>query len=98
MTEETARDALSSLARRILLYLVRHPDAKDTVDGINEFWLADSPVHYGRTEVYKALEDLCASKHWLNRSKAGAAVTLYGLNKTRLVEIRRFLQSVDEGK
>jgi hypothetical protein len=92
MAAESSPGACSSLVRGILLYVVKHPDAKDTLDGINEFWLSDAGVHHGKSEVYDALEFLSETKHWLSKSKAGAAVTLYALNKPRLAEIESFLQ------
>jgi hypothetical protein len=92
MAAATSRSACSSLVRGILLYVVEHPDAKDTLDGINEFWLAGGRIHYGKTKVRDALEFLAATKHWLTKNKAGASVTLYGLNKERLTEINSYLR------
>jgi hypothetical protein len=96
MAAESLPSACSSLVRGILLYVVDHPDAKDTVDGINEFWFSHASVHHGKSEVRDALEFLAETKHWLSKNKAGAAVTLYGLNKRRLAEIKGFLQQVGE--
>jgi hypothetical protein len=91
MAAARSRSACSSLVRGILLYVVEHPDAKDTLEGINEFWLGHGRIHYGKTKVRDALEFLAETKHWLTKNKAGASVTLYGLNKERLAEINRYL-------
>jgi hypothetical protein len=96
MEAERSRGAFSPLVRGILLYVVEHPDAKDTAEGINEFWLSDGRMHHGKSEVRAALEFLAETKHWLSKNKAGAAVTLYALNKPRLPEIMRFLQGKSE--
>jgi hypothetical protein len=96
MAEASASDAFRLAVCGILHYVLQHPDAKDTVDGINEFWLSGSAVHHGRSEVYEALEYLCDTKRWLSKSKAGAAVTLYSLNKPRLPEIQKFLEGAGE--
>jgi hypothetical protein len=91
-----SRGGCSPLVRGILQYVVKHPDAKDTLDGINEFWLSGGRVDHGKSEVRDALEFLSETKHWLVKSKAGAAVTLYALNKPRLAEIQEFLQRAAE--
>jgi len=96
MAAERSRSACSPLLRGILLYIVENPDAKDTLDGINEFWLAHRQVHHGKGDVRDVLEFLVETKHWLTKNKAGSAVTLYGLNKARLAEILRFLESAGE--
>jgi hypothetical protein len=85
------------LIRRILLYVVENPDAKDTLDGIDEFWLSHKDAHHGKSKVRDALEFLAETKHWLSKNKAGASVTLYGLNKARLSEIKTFLKQAGEG-
>lgn len=89
---EKSRSPCLPLVRGILLYVVANPDAKDTLDGIQEFWLSRSPVRHGKNEVREALDYLTEKKRWLSKNKAGAAVTLYGLNKPHLPEIKKFLQ------
>jgi hypothetical protein len=96
MAAEGSRSACASLIRKILVYVVENPDAKDTLDGINEFWLADSRVRHSKDQVRAGLEFLVESKDWLTKSKAGASVTLYGLNKDRLSEIKSFLEETGE--
>ena len=97
MGAEGSRSACSSLIRRILLYVVENPDAKDTLDGIDEFWLSHAGVQHGKSNVHDALEFLAETKQWLSKNKAGASVTLYGLNKDRLSEIKTFLKQAGEG-
>jgi hypothetical protein len=96
MGAEGSRSACSSLIRRILLYVVENPDAKDTLDGIDEVWLSHKDAHHGKSKVRDALEFLAETKHWLSKNKAGASVTLYGLNKDRLSEIKTFLKQAGE--
>jgi hypothetical protein len=96
MEAEGSRSARASLIRNILLYCVENPDAKDTLDGINEFWLSPRGVHHGKNEVRAVLELLVESKGWLTKNKAGASVTLYGLNKDSLSEIKSFLEETGE--
>ncbi len=92
MKAEGSGGACSSLIRKILIYVVENPDAKDTLEGITEFWISQNSAQQVTHEVQKALDFLVEAKAWLTKIKAGAAVTLYGLNKDRLGEIKSFLQ------
>jgi hypothetical protein len=76
--------------REILQYLIEHPDAKDTAEGVLKWWLADGH-RWGRKEVQAAL-DLLTSKGWLTKRGKVPAKEFYGMNKDRLQEIRSFLQ------
>jgi hypothetical protein len=77
--------------RGILQYLVEHPDAKDTPEGIYKWWLPEGHSKQGRDEVQKAL-DLLTSKGWLTKRGTIPSKEIYGINRDRLPEIKRFLQ------
>ena len=77
--------------RGILLYLVEHPDAKDTLEGVYKWWLSESHSNRGRDEVRKAL-DLLTSKGWLTKRGTIPSKEIYGINRDRLQEIEGFLQ------
>lgn len=71
----------SPLALQILDYLRRHPQAKDSVEGIAQFWVSADPV-----EVRRALDRLVDMK--LVEKRSSAAMDLYsmnGMNEERLV-------------
>lgn len=98
MKFEGSPGAYASLIRRMLIYVTENPDAKDTLEGINQFWLSPRRIPYGTDEVQAVLDFLVETKGWLTKSsKAAASVTLYGLNKERLDEIRWFLQQSGKG-
>jgi hypothetical protein len=71
---------------------MKHPDAKDTAEGIHKFWLSSKTVHQSREKVREVLEFLVEEKNWLTKKVSGAAVALYGLNRDRAQEIEEFLQ------
>ena len=55
---EKDRDKLSLVADRILLYLLRNPEAQDTLDGIVDWWLFQQTLRDETTVVEKALSVL----------------------------------------
>jgi Fe2+ or Zn2+ uptake regulation protein len=83
------------LVRAILQYLLEHPDAKDTIEGILKWWLLDGRG-WKRGKVQRAL-NLLASKEWLTKRETVPSKEIYGINKDRLQEIRSFLQQSDAG-
>ena len=68
----------SPLALRILDYLRSHPQAKDSVEGIAQFWVSGDPV-----EVRRALDQLVDRK--LIEKRSSAAMDLYSMSEERLV-------------
>jgi hypothetical protein len=81
------------LIRDILIHLIQHQDAKDTAEGIHKFWLSAQTAHQSRDKVREALKYLSEEKRWLTQKSAGAAVTLYGLDKAYVDEIQDFLRA-----
>jgi hypothetical protein len=77
------------LIRGILQYVVDHPDAKDTLEGIYKWWLPDS-YRSGKLEILTALNVL-ASKGWLTKRGTIPSKEIYGINRDRLQEIKSFL-------
>lgn len=93
MNSDASRDESSLLIREILIHVIEHPDAKDTLDGIHKFWLSARTAQQSRNKVRDALEYLSEQKHWLTKKTAGTAVILFGINKDRADEIREFLSA-----
>jgi hypothetical protein len=77
--------------RYILQYLVEHPEAKDTVQGIQRWWLSSARVERGEDEVQAALDSLVA-KGWITQRYTPLSRVLYGLNQDAFEDIRSFLQ------
>ena len=84
-----------AVIREILLYLVEHPDAKDTIDGICDCWLPQDMDKAGRQTVREAI-DVLVRRGWLTERKAASEI-IYGLNKDRLEEIQQFLRQFGNG-
>ena len=76
--------------RSILDYLVRHPGAKDTQEGVLNWWIA-APCRDDGAErlAVEALNKLVAQGWVLKRETSSQPI--YSLNHARLEEIRTFL-------
>ena len=79
----------------ILGYLCSNPDAKDTVDGIEKWWLKGAQASANATSVRKSLDNLVKSG-WLVSSERWGTGTVYGLSKHRRETLQRFLQRTEE--
>jgi hypothetical protein len=78
--------------REIMSYWVERPDAKDTIEGIQMWWLLRKNVpRRSRSDVQKAL-DYLTSKGWLIKREIVASTDLYGINPNRMDEIKEFLR------
>jgi hypothetical protein len=54
----SASNSSDPLADQILRYLLEHPEAQDTIDGIADWWLTERIVRQGIAEVEIALSHL----------------------------------------
>jgi len=79
--------------REILRYLVEHPDAKDTVEGIAKWWRSESQAEWGAAAVEESL-DILVAKGWLTRRDIAPVKRVYGMNKDHLETIKNFLREV----
>jgi hypothetical protein len=66
----------SPLVLQILDYLRRHPQAKDSVEGIAQFWVSADPI-----EVRRALDRLVDMN--LVERRSNAAMDLYSMSDDR---------------
>ena len=80
------------LTRGILRYLVAHPRAKDTIDGIEKWWLPKSTSPEKKRRIEETLNWL-AVKGWLIARSSPQSETIYSLNENSLDEIRAFLEA-----
>jgi hypothetical protein len=82
------------IADEILAYLVRHPEAQDTLEGITEWWLLEQRIRSAVAEVDGALRNLVADNLLVKRECANGR-TYYGLNRAKEREIRRHLREAE---
>lgn len=80
-----------ALAWLILGYLSSHPDAKDTVDGVEKWWLNGTEIRIDARTVQGSLEQLVKSGWLVSYQRQGTCV-VYGLNRNRREKLRKFLE------
>jgi hypothetical protein len=82
MKRETA-----TIAQGILKYLLQHPDAEDTLEGIARWWLGERTIKQQKLAIKKALASL-VEKGLIIEVEARQSRTLYKLNKRRHVKTK----------
>ena len=81
----------SPLEQQILEYLIKQPEAKDTLEGIMGWWLPGTQLQLRRVEVERVLQDL-VQRGWLTVTES-ASLAVYGLEQSRIAEIKAYLLS-----
>jgi hypothetical protein len=79
------------LQKEVMQYLLNHPGAKDTVEGILHWWLPQTHPELRIQSISGAL-DVLVQKGWIRVSSYGET-RVYGLQQTRREEILRWLES-----
>ena len=80
----------------ILGYLSHYPDAKDTFEGVHQWWLGSLQARIDARRVRRALDDL-AKAGWLVSTDRRGIGLVYGLNADRRQELRRILPDARHG-
>jgi hypothetical protein len=81
----------SQLGNKILAYLVDHPKAQDTLEGIVEWWLLEQKITYETARVQEALAELVAKKMILEK-KGPDSKTHYRINQKKYEEIKELVK------
>lgn len=82
----------SPMIHEILRYLIEHPDAKDTIDGILRWWIPQGHAERKKEDVEHAINELVA-KGWIVKRETTPSHTVYGVDKHQLEQVRNFLAS-----
>jgi len=76
----------------VLGYLCSFPDAKDTVEGVEKWWLSAKGIDAGAEAVRAAL-DYLVERRWLISTAGHSGSRMYGLNQERKTALQQFLHS-----
>jgi hypothetical protein len=86
-----ARNGKSRIAREILAYLVDHPDAQDTLEGIVRWWLPEQEIKCQIGKVKEVVSKL-VKKELLLAHKSTDSRVHYRINRKKFGEIRALLE------
>ncbi len=91
MATEGQAGSHAKVVRAIVQHLLRHPDAKDTVEGILAWWLPAGGVGFTTEDVQQATAAL-SDQGWLEVRDFGPSRTVYGLKRARRAELPGLLR------
>ncbi len=78
--------------QQLLRYMVQHPEAMDTIEGIREWWLRGISQTVSDEMLVMAIKQV-ESKGWLIRRDMAMSKALYRINQNALEEIRASLKA-----
>ena len=81
----------SQISHEILAYLVEHPEARDTLEGILEWWLLERKIKRQKDQVRKALPEL-VDRGLVLEHKGGNSQTHYRINQSKYKEIQELFK------
>jgi hypothetical protein len=92
---DLAMKSKSQIGYQILAYLVEHPEARDTLEGIVEWWLLERQIKFHTARVKEALSELVAKGLVIEQKEYDSKIH-YRVNQSRLEEIRELFNPEDE--
>ena len=84
----------SKIGNEILAYLVDHPKAQDTLEGIVDWWLLERAIKFQKAQVKKALTEL-VTNGLIIEQKGGNSKIHYRVNQSRFDEIKKLVEQMN---
>ena len=81
----------SQIGNEILAYMVDHPKAQDTLEGIVNWWLLERAIKFQEAQVKKALAELVA-KGLVIEQKGNNSMIHYRVNQSKFEEIKKLVK------
>jgi hypothetical protein len=85
------RPSEERLAHDILSYLLTHPAAEDTMEGIVEWWLLEEKIKHRTKEVQRIVDEL-VQESLVEARKSKDSRIHYRINKRNMNRIRAILE------
>lgn len=90
--EDEFAKRLMALEREIMSYLLQHPNAKDTAEGIAQWWLPRTYSGLRAGALADALEDL-QKRGWIKGPARADGSVVYGLEFDKRDEVAKWLEN-----
>ena len=81
----------SQIGNEILAYMVDHPKAQDTLEGIVDWWLLERAIKFQEAQARKALAEL-VTKGLVIEQKGYDSKIHYRVNQSRFEEINKLVK------
>lgn len=94
LVEHDTNSNYDVVAWLILGYLSSHPDAKDTAEGVEKWWLNSKGTQVD-PKVVRASLGYLVKLGWLVSTERKGSGMVYGLNEARRNKLRQFIQNSD---
>ncbi|MGE0883023.1 MAG: hypothetical protein AB7P14_05735 [Blastocatellales bacterium] len=91
MKWEKKTEEMHDVAQTILGYLLEHPDAQDTLEGIVQWWVLERQTKHWIAQVQDALSKLTEEGLILEK-KGPDCKTHYRVNRRKLARVRKKLK------
>ena len=79
------------IGNKILAYLIKNPQAQDTLEGIVEWWLLEREIKFETARVKEALSDLVARGLILEKKGSNSQIH-YRINQSKFKEIQELFK------
>jgi hypothetical protein len=79
------------IGNKILAYLIENPKARDTLEGIVEWWLLEQEIKFETARVQEALSELVAKELILEKKGPDLQIH-YRINQKKYEEIKNSLK------
>ena len=90
-----SEEKIQLVAQQILRYLAENPDAGDTVEGIHQWWLGESPAMEETLTVKQALDRL-VEEQWMMVVHGADNRVHYHLRRDRRARIQQLFPPEQE--
>ncbi len=97
MSENDLSDNNQAVIWDILHYLIKNPDAKDTIDGILKWWIPKTIViEQKRSEMQEVLNFLVSNRLLIKEDIFHSKI--YSVNKEYLEEVKKLLNEIEDDR
>ena len=83
------------IAREIMFYLAEHPDSKDTLDGIMQWWLLERKIIYQTNNIQEALAELIENGLVLEHKNRNSQIS-YSINQGKYGDILSLINQISD--